>query len=172
MAILMVFSLLPYSGVRAENQEKVDDADTKTYRFDFGSEDSPVENGYLQVPNTLIYDEALGYGFNEEVGYRDRGEPDDLRRDFVLADGAEFMVDVPDGDYFVRIIAGDDIAFNRTNFVIEGEDKGSITSDSGEYSTLETNVAVTDGQLNIEIGENGRMNGLEKCLYLKLRNST
>ena len=161
MAILMVFSLLPYSGVSAENQEKVDDADTKTYMFDFGSEDSQVEGGYLQVANTLIYDEALGYGFNEEVDYRDRGEPDDLRRDFVLADGAEFMVDLPDGDYFVRIITGDDIAFNRSSFVINGEDKGDVSSDSGEYATLETNVTVTDGQLNIEIGDDGRVNGIE-----------
>src|SRR5699024_2756654 len=139
--------------------------DTKTYMFDFGSEDSQVEGGYLQVANTLIYDEALGYGFNEEVDYRDRGEPDDLRRDFVLADGAEFMVDLPDGDYFVRIITGDDIAFNRSSFVINGEDKGDVSSDSGEYATLETNVTVTDGQLNIKIGDDRIENGIESMTF-------
>jgi len=129
--------------------------------FDFGSETSPVEEGYLKVAHTLIYDEELGYGFDKAVGFRDRGTPDNLLRDFALADGAEFIVDLPNGDYFIRIIAGDEIAFNRSSFVIEGEDHGSITSQEGQYSILSANITILDGQLNIDIGENGRINALE-----------
>lgn len=129
--------------------------------FDFGSETSPVADGYLQVAETLIYDEEIGYGFDKEVGFRDRGEPDDLLRDFALAGEAEFMVDLPNGDYFVRIIAGDEIAFSRTSFIIEGEDYGSISSQAGEYAVFTENIKVLDDQLNIEIGDNGRINGLE-----------
>ncbi|WP_396426745.1 FIMAH domain-containing protein [Lederbergia sp. NSJ-179] len=157
MVFLLVFSLLSQSGVLADTKEDK----PVNFKFDFGSETSPVEEGYLKVANTLIYNKEVGYGFNKEVEFRDRGEPDNLRRDFVLADGAEFMVDLPNGDYFIRIIAGDHIAFNRSSFIIEGEDHGSITSQSGEYSELTANIVVSDEQLNIKIGENGRMNALE-----------
>src|SRR5690625_5211329 len=173
MVLLITASLLSnsvyFAEVKLANESEMTQ-EYSTYRFDFGSESSPVEEGYKQVANTLIYNEEIGYGFNKEVGFRDRGAPDNLRRDFALADGAEFMVDLPNGDYFLRIIAGDEIAFNRTSFVIEGEDKGNITSNSSEYSTLTTSVTITDGQLNIEIEENGIINGLEIMPLTEINN--
>jgi fibronectin type 3 domain-containing protein len=130
-------------------------------KFDFGSETSPVADDYLQVTNTMIYDEERGYGLSKAVAERDRGGPDDVRRDFVINSDYAFRVDLSNGDYFVRIIAGDDIAFNRSGFTIEGVDQGNITSSSGNYAELTAMTTVSDGQLNIDIRENGRINGLE-----------
>lgn len=155
MSLVLVTSL--FSGTGAVSAEEHDDI----LNFDFGSASSPVADGYTQVTNTMIYDSERGYGLSKNVSERNRGGPDDLRRDFVLDGNYEFSVDVPDGDYFVRIIAGDDIAFNRSGFTIEGEDKGNITSNSGEYAELTAMTNVSDGQLNIQIRENGRINGLD-----------
>src|SRR5699024_9733905 len=107
----------------------------------------------------MLYDEERGYGLNKEVNERDRGEPDDLRRDFIIDSDYQFMVDLRNGSYLIRIIAGDDIASNKSTFTIEGEEFGSISAVTGEYGELEGIVTVSDGQLNIDIGE--RINGLE-----------
>ncbi|WP_416147562.1 hypothetical protein ACM26V_15145 [Salipaludibacillus sp. HK11] len=127
--------------------------------FDFGN--GPVADGYQQVTNTTLYNEEIGYGINKNVAERDRGEPDDLRRDFILDGNYEFKADIPNGEYFVRIIAGDTIAFNRSSFIVEGENLGNVTSGAGSFGVLTHTVNITDGQLNVEIGENGRINGLE-----------
>ncbi|RCW77313.1 fibronectin type III domain-containing protein [Saliterribacillus persicus] len=155
IAVLLVSLLPAYSP--SQVQAETDDS----YLFDFGSESSPVADGYTQVSNTLIYDAERGYGLSNEVDNRDRGEPDNLRRDFTNGADYSFTVDVPNGDYFVRIIAGDDIAFNRTSFAINGESEGSISSGAGEYAELNTNLTVSDEQIVIDIGNNGRINALE-----------
>ncbi|WP_185819480.1 hypothetical protein [Salibacterium salarium] len=156
MVCVLVSSLFPSTGAIA-----ADGNENNGQRFDFGSDSSPVESGYTQVTNTMLYDSDRGYGIDKEVANRDREAPDDLRRDFILDDDYEFKTDISNGEYFVRIIAGDDIAFNRTSFAIEGEEEETITSNSGEYTELTKTVEVTDGQLNVEISENGRINGLE-----------
>lgn len=130
--------------------------------FDFGSTSSPVAEGYEQVANTLVYSADRGYGFHTSgAGYRDRGQPDDLLRDFALATGNEFKVNVTNGEYLVKIKAGDQDAFNRTSFSIEGKSYGSISSSAGKFAELNPNITVSDGQLNIAIGDNGRINSLE-----------
>ncbi|WP_285842596.1 hypothetical protein [Metabacillus litoralis] len=135
--------------------------EVKNLKFDFGSSSSPVAKGYQQVANTLVYNSEIGYGFNTGSGFRDRGEPDDLLRDFALAGGNEFKVDVPNGEYLVRIKTGDQIASNKTSFTIEGQSYGSISSSAGKYAELAPTINVTDDQLNIGIGDNGRINSLE-----------
>lgn len=127
--------------------------------FDFGN--GPVAEGYQQVANNMIYNQERGYGINKTVADRDRGAPDDIRRDFLIDGNFEFMVDLPDGEYFLRIIAGDNIAFNRSSFTVEGENLGSFTSNSGQFAVVTHTTTVSDGQLNIRIGDNGRINGLE-----------
>ncbi|MDQ0253194.1 fibronectin type 3 domain-containing protein [Evansella vedderi] len=127
--------------------------------FDFGN--GPVAEGYLQVTNNMIYNSERGYGINKTVAERDRGAPDDLRRDFLIDGNFEFMVDLPNGDYFIRIFAGDNIAFNRSSFIVEGEHLGSFTSNSGQFATITHTTTVSDGQLNIRMGDNGRINGLQ-----------
>ena len=166
LIVVLVFSLFP------PNTSNVHAQDSTSYLFDFGSPNSPVAEGYTQVHNQLVYDEEKGYGLSKEIDNRDRGNPDDLRRDFVIGSDYSFTLDLDNGDYFVRIIAGDDIAFNRSSFVINGEDYGNITSGSGDYAELLANITITDGKLVIDIGENGRMNGLEIMPATKVENLT
>ncbi|KAB8128074.1 hypothetical protein F9U64_16780 [Gracilibacillus oryzae] len=139
-----------------------------SFLFDFGSETSPLADGYTKVSNTMIYTEENGYGLNKAVDTRDRGGPDDLRRDFIISSDYSFKLDIPNGDYFVRIIAGDQIAFNRSSFVINGEDYGNITSDGEEFAELLADVSVTNEQLTIDIGENGRINALEIIPFVQI----
>jgi len=128
-------------------------------KFDFGSASSPVAYGYNQVTNTMLYDEERGYGLDKEVDERDRGEPNDVRRDFIIGSDYQFKVDLRNGNYLVKIVAGDNIASNKSTFIIEGEEFGSISSAAGQYDELEGIVTVSDEQLNIDITE--RINGLE-----------
>ncbi|WP_342028386.1 hypothetical protein [Alkalicoccus daliensis] len=128
-------------------------------KYDFGSANSPVAYGYQQVANNMLYDSERGYGLNKSVAERDRGEPDDMRRDFVIDGNYEFIVDLRNGNYELNITAGDLIASNTSTFAVEGESIGRIAAGAGEFDELTAEVTVTDGQLVLEIGE--RINGLE-----------
>ncbi|OLS42178.1 hypothetical protein [Bacillus sp. MRMR6] len=130
-------------------------------RFDFGSASSPVAKGYTQVTNTMIYNSTRGYGLSKAVAERDRGNPDDIKRDFVIDGNYSFMVDVPNGEYFVNVVTGDNIASSRTSFNIEGQSLGSISTGTGQFAEKSTIVNVKDNQLNVAISENGRINALE-----------
>ncbi|MEK3886816.1 rhamnogalacturonan lyase family protein [Bacillus sp. FSL K6-3431] len=159
---VMMASLFTGLSPISSHQVKAEEAIvSNNLKFDFGSSTSPVAEGYTQVTNTMIYSEDRGFGINKSIANRDRGNPDDLRRDFVIDGNYEFKVDVPNGEYLVKILAGDEIAFNRSSFSIEGVSYGSISSSTGNYAELSPNVVVSDGQLNVLIGDNGRINALE-----------
>jgi fibronectin type 3 domain-containing protein len=129
-------------------------------RFDFGSETSPVADGYRQVPNTMLYDPGRGYGLDRVTSFRDRGTGDPLLRDFVNGQHT-FMVDLPAGDYHLTIYSGDAIASNHTTVTAEGVGLGTISTAAGDYGPLSTVVGVGDGQLNLAFGQDGRVNGIE-----------
>ncbi|MBD0379592.1 rhamnogalacturonan lyase [Paenibacillus sp. WST5] len=131
------------------------------YRFDYGSAASPVEAGYLQVSNTMVYNSTRGYGLNMQVDFRDRGAPDPLLRDFVINANYSFAVDIQNGSYKVKLKAGDQIASNRTSVSIEGVPVGNLASSSGSFAELDQNVTVTDGQMNFDFGRDGRVNSIE-----------
>ncbi|WP_036747030.1 rhamnogalacturonan lyase family protein [Paenibacillus sp. UNC451MF] len=130
-------------------------------KFDFGSDSSPVAEGYTQVSSSLVYSAAKGYGLNKAVNNRDRGTADPLLRDFVLSSDFSFMVDLPNGEYSVRIIAGDAIASNKTDVKIEGASTESLSSSTGNYAELTKTVQLTDGQMNFQFSKDGRVNAIE-----------
>ncbi|UOQ46588.1 hypothetical protein MUN88_10760 [Gracilibacillus caseinilyticus] len=130
-------------------------------KFDFGCESSPTAEGYLQISNKTIYNQSKGYGLDKETDCRDRGEPDDLRRDFTNGGAYTMKVDLANGNYFVKVISGDHIAANKTDVTIEGEPKERMQSGTDQYATPIYQTEVTDNQLNIQFGEDGRVNGVE-----------
>ncbi|CAM4382269.1 hypothetical protein PAAL109150_23845 [Paenibacillus alkaliterrae] len=133
-----------------------------TYKFDFGSDSSPLEAGYTLVSNTMKYSMTRGYGLSTTTDFRDRGAPDALRRDFtILGSSYSFMIDLPNGDYAVKIISGDQIASNRTSIDIEGVSYGTISSSSGSFAEFKRVITLTDGQLNFTFGRDGRVNAIE-----------
>ena len=59
-------------------------APAQTMKFDFGA--AATNAGYVAVGNTVTYSAVQGYGWLSTTGLvlRDRGGPDDLRRDFIF----------------------------------------------------------------------------------------
>ncbi|HEX6686454.1 MAG TPA: hypothetical protein VF062_27025 [Candidatus Limnocylindrales bacterium] len=129
-------------------------------RFDFGSETSPVADGFLRVANTMLYDADRGYGLDRVTTFRDRGTADPLLRDFTNGASYSFAVDLPAGDYYVTIYSGDAIASNRTTVDAEGVSLGTISTAVGAFGPLTRVLSVTDGQLNLTFGRDGRVNGI------------
>jgi large repetitive protein len=130
-----------------------------SWKFDLGS--GAVETGYTQVLPNGVYDSTNGYGLSNAVDTRDRGGADNLRGDFLISGTAySFMVDVDNGDYYVKVISGDAIASNGTNISIEGV-QGRVSVGKGTFGEFAKLVTVTDGQLTITASDNGRMNAIE-----------
>jgi len=128
-------------------------------RFDFGSTSSPVADGYTRVAHTTLYDDGAGYGLSRQVAVRDRGAPDDLRRDFTVGT-TTFSTDVPDGTYWVTVTSGDRIAGNYTELTVEGTDQGTLEAGAAEFATWAQAVEVTDGRLDLDVARDGRINGV------------
>ncbi|WP_146533823.1 right-handed parallel beta-helix repeat-containing protein [Rubripirellula reticaptiva] len=124
-------------------------------RFDFGTIGSPVETGYVQVTPLIEYESTRGYGWlNGNVGSRDRGKGSSLVRDFNhTASGAmTFAVDVPDGDYQVKVTVADPFYSNRgMQVVIEGQAVDTLSIDGGDSLARTYDVIVRDGQLTLTI---------------------
>ncbi|MGQ7788025.1 fibronectin type III domain-containing protein [Nesterenkonia sp. K-15-9-6] len=130
--------------------------------FDFGCAGGPVAEGHHEVTESTLYDAESGFGLSAPVACRDRGAPDAMRRDFVLAGGEQFQVDLPDGEYHVTVISGDEIASNNTQLTVQGEFQGSLSPrGSGEYAEHSVYTEVTDGSLVLEVFGDGRFNGVE-----------
>ncbi|WP_305852928.1 rhamnogalacturonan lyase family protein [Actinotalea soli] len=138
-------------------------------RFDFQPAGAPVAEGFTAVTRAMAYDAETGFGFTTPLGQlndRDRGSAvDALRRDFVLppvGDGAEFAVDLPDGEYTVTTWSGDHIASSRTTYTIEGVAYGDQGAGSAVINERVFDpVVVEDGQMTILVGGSSpRLNGI------------
>jgi len=99
LAVLAGVALLPVTFAAA--------AGNGAFKFDFGS--GQVAPGYTAVTSDLIYTVERGYGFEPDHGVQgfNRGGADALRGDGV-ASGSPFYfsVDVPEGNYRVRVTVG------------------------------------------------------------------
>lgn len=135
---------------------------SKIYQFDFGS--GRVEPGYSKVTDSTGYQSGRGYGFADptKVVSVDQGTSDALRSDFVIVNGTSFDVDLPNGDYKVTLLAGDQTAPNLMDVLAEGLSKvKALSSAAGQYAEASFTVAVIDGQLNLELaGTDPRINAL------------
>ncbi|MCF7803530.1 MAG: T9SS type A sorting domain-containing protein [Candidatus Marinimicrobia bacterium] len=139
--------------------------------YDFGP--GPVEPGYMQVVASTQYTVSSGYGFTSTDGLdqRDRGDPDNILQDFVVAERrAEFKVDLNNNTYYITVRAGDQLS-NAPNgpmdFYAEGEEVISgMSSDGGEFAAEQFSVDLVDEQLNLEMVHSNdeagvwRINGL------------
>jgi hypothetical protein len=68
------------------------------------------EAGYTRIAETAFYSYSPDYGWTSTLGLssRDRGAPDDLRKDLVQSMTEHtFNVDLADGDYEVTVVIGD-----------------------------------------------------------------
>ncbi|CAN7759153.1 OmpL47-type beta-barrel domain-containing protein [Paenibacillus sp. LjRoot56] len=138
-----------------------------TIKYDFGLAASPVQEGYTGVNLSTVYTADKGYGIKNPTGMigRDRATGTDLLRDWLgyFNVGWEFMVDLPNGLYSVKLYVGDYLGSARTTVAIEGTDYGTVTA--GNKSVVEKIIpqtSVSDGQMNFKFGgSTGIVNGLE-----------
>ncbi len=78
-----------------------------SFKFDFGS--GAIKKGYTQILPESVYSKEKGYGFlpGSNLSAANHGK-DALKGDFVTSDKPfYFTVDIPEGDYDVKVILGD-----------------------------------------------------------------
>lgn len=158
LILLLAISSFPFT-------EKAEAASDEMLQFDFGTEDSPVEEGYTRVHPNTGYKEVQGYGFADpsKVTAVSRDDQDALKGDYAVFTETIFQVDLPNGDYAVTIIAGD--SEEATAFGIEANSIQKIENTSvpkGEFAKRDFEIAVVQNQLAIKLtGDNPKINALE-----------
>ncbi|WP_448003555.1 rhamnogalacturonan lyase family protein [Agromyces bauzanensis] len=162
-AIAVVGALLTVAPAAAA----LEPADDGAFRFDFGTATSPVAGGYLQVANTTSYTAEAGFGVVPADGVtlisRWRSTDgsvvpiDPVNNDFVAGSTWQFLVDVPNGEYDVTVLSGDELAgtsSTATSVQLEGVDAGRIaTRQAVASATWRTTIA--DGQLTMGLTGSG-----------------
>ncbi len=132
------------------------------FKFDFGP--GATAAGYTHVDAGTQYSAAGKFGFTDTAATSgtDRGTGDALRSDFVQAQGSSFLVDLPNGDYTVKLIAGD--AAEATNIAITAEKMAKVQltdKPAGQYLEMEFPISLVDGQLNLDFsGTAAKINSL------------
>jgi len=78
----------------------------KSFKFDFGT--GPVQKGYLKVDEKTLYSKGLGYGFDfTSPPKAEKFGKDPLKGDACVSDhGFYFSINVPEGNYRVKLILG------------------------------------------------------------------
>ncbi|MFC8598711.1 fibronectin type III domain-containing protein [Isoptericola sp. NPDC057191] len=120
--------------------------------LDFGP--GAVSGGATAVDATTAYTakHRLGFVDPSAVTGTDRGGSDALRSDFVTVGDTELVVDVPNGDYTVDLVAGD--AQGATDIAVTAEQMAKVQATkkaAGEFLEMSFDIAVVDGQLNLEL---------------------
>ena len=122
-----------------------------TWKFDFGS--GNVEKGYVKVLPDLRYSEKTGYGFitDSALVSVDRRGGNALLQDYITGNnGFYFSVDVPEGNYDVTVILGDQEGETETNIKAESRrlmiDK--VRTAPGEFKTVMFTTNVRYSSIN------------------------
>ncbi len=142
-------------------------SDSAPLRFDFGTATSPVQEDFLPMVPQTIYSAIRGYGWKTRVAAGDRRDPNlgPLRTDFNSGRNATFSVDLPNGDYHVRLYHSNPLYFGSVPYSasfftvdVEGTsydvDPASGYIDPGETYIHTVEVTVSDGRLDILFGVN------------------
>ena len=79
------------------------------FRFDLGTANSPVMQGFLPLTPETQYSAERGWGFTKlhRPAARDKNRPDALSQDYLAAGRASFQVRLPKGTYIVWTLSGD-----------------------------------------------------------------
>lgn len=136
-------------------------------KFDFG--EGKTGEGYKQVTKKTEYTPARGYGFTQLRGLTAGGSEDSedaVKGDYIQATDAEeglyFTVDVPDGDYTVKIVTGGDTATSANIYINEGERVRLYTLEAGSYQDNEQPVVPKDGKIAVWVkGDAAKVNAIE-----------
>ncbi len=129
-------------------------------RLDFGKATTPVAAGYQQLVETDVYAASVGYGWQAAtMNSFDRASDGDLLRDFHYASQGTFLVDLPNGRYEVVLTMGDAGGLHdQMGVFLEGAQVDTVTTAAGQYAVRSYFVEVTDGQLTLDLIDQGGSN--------------
>lgn len=141
---------------------------SETYKFDFGSKESPLENGFIKITKDTKYDEKIAYGWKGNVNsevvrdnylnpfYHKAEERDSFYN--LYCDGIVPRSDIPflfkviPGKYKITIIIGDlSPGESRFGFNIFVNEKEIIKNESTDGGTLKIYTFSIDSEDKIEI---------------------
>jgi len=110
----------------------------QSFKFDFGS--GTVQKGFLKVDDKTLYSNGLGYGFDfvappQAVTFG----KDPLKGDACMSDhGFYFSVDVPEGNYRVKLLLGNGLSPSLTT--VRGESRRlfieKLATKKGEFKEV------------------------------------
>ena len=128
--------------------------------FDFGTTSSPLEAGYTRITENTLYTADTGYGWTSTLNLysRDRGAPDNLKRDFIQSRTEHtFNVDLANGEYTVTLTMGDYFYIHdMIDVYAEGVQKiNDLTAYGGTFQKASFSTTISDGQLNLRILDSG-----------------
>ena len=127
------------------------------WKFDFGTQGSPVETGFAQVTHATTFTAERGFGWNYgTIGSRDRGVGDALRRDLCFTRTGTFAVTIPNGRYHVTLTMGDASAGHGQMAVfLENVKVADVSTAGNEFRTLTFDTSVSDGELTVWLNDEG-----------------
>ncbi|WP_407270455.1 fibronectin type III domain-containing protein [Radiobacillus sp. PE A8.2] len=159
LSLLLVATSIPFTTIPVLAEEA-----PLEKHFDFGTDDGEVATGYTKVSDQTVYSEELGYGFADrsKVTSTNRDSGEALQKDFVSFTETAFLVDLPAGDYAVDVVIGDTENASVTGVKVEQIQKIQDASlNSGETTTRDFEIALIDGQLQVELtGSNAKINAI------------
>ncbi|WP_100405539.1 OmpL47-type beta-barrel domain-containing protein [Bacillus solitudinis] len=133
-------------------------------RFDFGTSNSLVADGYVKVTEESTYNAEQGFGFKDTANVlsSNREGTDELQSDFVSFSDTAFSIDLPNGDYAVSVVSGDAAETTQVGVKAEAIQKIQNTSlNTGQFTDKDFEIALIDGQLTIELtGNQPKINAL------------
>jgi lysophospholipase L1-like esterase len=109
-----------------------------SFKFDFGS--GAVQKGYLKVDDKTLYSKGLGYGFDFVAAPKAvKFGKDPLKGDACVSDhGFYFSVDVPEGNYRVKLLLGN--GENPSLTTVRGESRRlfieKVATQKGEFKEV------------------------------------
>lgn len=118
-----------------------------SFKFDFGS--GPVQQGYTQVLADTKYSPHKGYGFefSSELTSQFYKGKDALKDDYITSDKPfYFSVKLPEGNYNVKVIAGDKNGTSITTIKAECRRLivEKVETKKGKFATVDFTVHVKD----------------------------
>ncbi|MEH7120307.1 SGNH/GDSL hydrolase family protein [Neobacillus vireti] len=159
LSVLLILASIPTAALPVAAE-----GNSFSKKFDFGTTSSTVKEGYVKVDADTVYTTEKGYGFADptKVTSADRNTADPLKSDFITTKETSFNVDLPNGDYTVTVISGDETEGTEVGIKAENIQKvQNTTIAAGEYLERSFDIALVDGQLTIELtGANPKLNGL------------
>ena len=153
LLMLVIFSLVSLAGTNLAQANMID-----LYSFDFGSKTSPVQNGWLQVTNTILYSPKLGYGWDRSLTATSRNGANppaypDMLRDFNQSSADRtFEIDLAAGTYSIELYFYDNSAHSNRWTVYLGNSSTVLAM----VTSLQKNTEVTR-QFDITMASAGQL---------------